>query len=94
MKLTKGFVRALIFAIVAVGIAFLMDAVMARAQAGAKQGASATATAHTQWSDFGGGPDSAQYSSLTQINPSNVSKLQVAWTSPTGDEARYFFEPV
>src|SRR5690242_2194108 len=94
MKLTKGFVRALIFAIVAVGIAFLMDAVMARAQAGAKQGAPATATVHTQWSDFGGGPDSAQYSSLTQINPSNVSKLQVAWTAPTGDEARYFFEPV
>ena len=95
MKLTKGFVRALIFAIVAVGVAFLMDAVMARAQAGgAKQGAPATAAVHTQWSDFGGGPDSAQYSSLTQINPSNVSKLQVAWTSPTGDEARYFFEPV
>jgi glucose dehydrogenase len=95
MRLTKGLVRALIFGILAIGVAFLLDAVMARAQSGgAKQAAVAAGAEHTEWSDFGGGPDSAQYSALTQINRSNVDKLQVAWTAPTGDGARYFFEPV
>jgi glucose dehydrogenase len=49
---------------------------------------------HTSWSDYGGGTDSAQYSALREINRTNVSKLQVAWTFPTGDAARYYFEPV
>lgn len=49
---------------------------------------------HTTWSDYGGGPDSSQYSALRQINRSNVSHLQVAWVFPTGDENRYFFNPV
>ena len=95
MRLTKGLVRALIFGILAIGVAFLMDAVMAKAQgSAAKQSAPAAGAVHTTWSDFGGGPDSAQFSALTQINPSNVNDLQVAWTAPTGDSARYFFEPV
>ena len=29
-----------------------------------------------------------------QITRSNVSKLQVAWTFPTGDNNKYFFNPV
>jgi glucose dehydrogenase len=95
MRLTKGLARALIFGILAIGVAFLMDAVMARAQAGgAKQGSSAAVPAHTSWSDYGGGTDSAQYTALTQINPSNVKDMQVVWTAPTGDDARYVFEPV
>ncbi len=95
MELTKGLVRALIFGILVIAVAFLMDAVMARAQSGSgKHVAVASPAEHTEWSDFGGGTDSAQYSALTQINRSNVDKLQVAWTLPTGDEARYFFEPV
>jgi len=49
---------------------------------------------HTTWRDYGGGEDASQYSALTQINRSNVSKLQVAWTYPTGDGARYLFNPV
>src|SRR5689334_21433022 len=48
---------------------------------------------HTSWADFGGGEDSSQYSSLRQINRTNVSKLQVAWVYPTGDHNRYFFNP-
>ena len=50
--------------------------------------------AHTQWSDYGGGPDSAQYTALQQINRGNVGSLQLAWTLPTGDGAAYAFEPV
>jgi quinoprotein glucose dehydrogenase len=52
------------------------------------------AQSHTTWSDYGGGSDAAQYSALKQINRSNVSKLQVAWIYPTGDNNRYFFNPI
>jgi glucose dehydrogenase len=55
---------------------------------------SAPAQDYKTWSDYGGSPDSAQYSSLSQINRSNVSKLKVAWTYPTGDGHKYFFNPV
>jgi quinoprotein glucose dehydrogenase len=50
--------------------------------------------AHTSWSDYGGAPDSAQYSALTQINQSNVSRLQIAWKFPTGDSNKYLFNPI
>lgn len=50
--------------------------------------------AYTGWSDYGGSADSAQYSGLTQINRSNVTRLQVAWTYPTGDNNKYFFNPL
>ena len=49
---------------------------------------------HKTWSDYGGGSDSAQYSALAQINRANVSKLEVAWTFPTGDNNKYSFNPV
>ena len=49
---------------------------------------------HKTWSDYGGAPDAAQYSALSQINRSNVSRLEVAWTYSTGDDRRYFFNPV
>jgi quinoprotein glucose dehydrogenase len=32
------------------------------------------------WSSYGGGPEQIRYSSLTQINRSNVRQLEVAWT--------------
>ena len=39
------------------------------------------------WKSYGGGVDSSQYSSLKQINKSNVAQLQVAWTFDTGGNA-------
>ncbi len=58
----------------------------------------ATSCAHAQnhltWSDYGGAPDSAQYSGLTQINRENVAKLKPVWTYPTADGNRYFFNPL
>jgi quinoprotein glucose dehydrogenase len=36
------------------------------------------------WKAYGGGADSSQYSSLSQINKSNVSQLEVAWTLQAG----------
>jgi len=55
---------------------------------------SVVAQTHATWSDYSGSPDSAQYSALEQINRSNVSKLEVAWTYSTGDHNKYFFNPL
>lgn len=54
----------------------------------------AIAQNHATWSDYGGGADSSQYSALRQINRNNVSQLQIAWVFPTGDDNRYFFNPI
>jgi len=39
------------------------------------------------WKSYGGGVDSSQYSSLRQINKSNVTQLEIAWTFQTGGNA-------
>src|SRR5690348_16228426 len=49
---------------------------------------------NTGWSEYLGGPDSAHYSPLKQVNTRNVKDLQVAWTYPTGDELSYTFCPL
>ncbi|MBV6432692.1 MAG: Outer membrane protein assembly factor BamB [Bryobacteraceae bacterium] len=54
----------------------------------------AAAQNHRQWPDYGGGPDSSHYVALDQINKSNVNRLRVAWTYPTGDNRSYLFNPV
>jgi len=40
---------------------------------------------YATWQQYGGNKKSNHYSSLTQIDTSNVSQLQVAWTYHTGD---------
>ena len=37
------------------------------------------------WPGYGNGPDNSRYFASRQINKSNVSQLQVAWTYPYGD---------
>jgi len=49
---------------------------------------------HRTWSDYAGSADAAQYTNLTQINRSNVSQLEVAWSYPTGDNNKYSFNPI
>jgi len=44
------------------------------------------------WDQNGGGVDSSQYSSLNEIDKTNVGRLTVAWTYPS-DEA-YLFNPL
>ena len=39
-----------------------------------------------------GGTDSSQYSSLAQVDKTNVGRLKVAWTYPTGEN--YLFNPL
>ncbi|MBX2814441.1 MAG: PQQ-binding-like beta-propeller repeat protein [Saprospiraceae bacterium] len=45
--------------------------------------------AGSDWNHYLGTQASTQYSSLTEINRSNVSKLKLAWTYVTGDSAMY-----
>src|SRR5690348_1076586 len=54
----------------------------------------AASTSHATRSDFAGGEDASQYSTLDQINRSNVKNLKIAWTYPTGDGNKYSFNPV
>jgi quinoprotein glucose dehydrogenase len=49
---------------------------------------------HTTWRDYAGGADSAQFSALKQINRSNVGRLELAWSYPTGDGLKYSFNPI
>src|SRR6266581_2390818 len=50
---------------------------------------------YATWRDFGGAMDSMQYSSLKQINKTNVSKLELAWTYRTpGPSGRSPFSPL
>ncbi|MBK7931647.1 MAG: pyrroloquinoline quinone-dependent dehydrogenase [Bryobacterales bacterium] len=54
----------------------------------------AAAQNYRTWSDYAGSADSAQYTALTQIDRSNVTKLKVAWTFSTGDGNKYSFNPI
>lgn len=45
------------------------------------------------WDAYLGGSDSSQFSALTQINKSNVNKLQVAWTYDAGPGQPTHFNP-
>src|SRR5580658_10623818 len=42
------------------------------------------------WSEYLGGPDSSQYTSLKQVNKATVKQLEVAWTYPAGMGNRTF----
>jgi quinoprotein glucose dehydrogenase len=45
----------------------------------------APAAADAGWATYGGDPGGTRYSSLTQISPENVGRLQVAWEFRTGE---------
>jgi quinoprotein glucose dehydrogenase len=50
---------------------------------------------YTSWSDYGGSPDSMEYSALKQINKTNVSQLKLAWFVPApGPAGRFSFNPL
>lgn len=41
---------------------------------------------YTDWKMYGGGEENIHYSTLSQITPENVHRLEVAWRFDTGDE--------
>ena len=49
---------------------------------------------HTTWSTYLGNADGSHYSSLKQIDRSNVTRLQVAWSYDSGTERPYEFNPI
>ena len=49
---------------------------------------------HSTWRAYGGAADGAQYSSLRQIDRSNVDKLKKVWSYDTGDDQPYAFNPL
>lgn len=49
---------------------------------------------YTEWSEYLGGPDRNHYSSLTQINRSNVQNLEVAWIYSTADSGQMQVNPI
>ncbi|MBL8296176.1 MAG: PQQ-binding-like beta-propeller repeat protein, partial [Bryobacterales bacterium] len=61
---------------------------------GTAAGLAAAGKNNKNWPDYGGGPDSSHFVELDQITKSNVSRLDVAWVYPTGDNHAYLFNPV
>jgi quinoprotein glucose dehydrogenase len=57
-------------------------------------GAAAGKDKRAEWRHYLGGQDSASYSSLTQINRSNVATLEVAWMYQAGANNRLRFNPI
>ncbi len=70
--------RGFQIAAVVLGVIFL-------SQCAKRQSQSSATGPYASWHVAGGAPDDIHYSSLTQINRSNVSRLKVAWTYDTGD---------
>jgi glucose dehydrogenase len=54
----------------------------ARQSTAAQTNGTRGAKPYTTWATYSGGAHSSQYSALNQINKSNVSQLEVAWTFP------------
>ena len=49
---------------------------------------------YTTWQAYGGTPDQARYSSLSQIDSTNVSRLQPVWTYDTGETGGLQTQPI
>jgi quinoprotein glucose dehydrogenase len=49
---------------------------------------------YTTWSAYGGTPDQIRYSTLSQINRSNVQQLAVAWTYDSGETGGLQTQPI
>jgi glucose dehydrogenase len=71
-------------------MAILGRAVVALALAGAA-GLSAADQNRRDWRDYGGSPDNSRFTTLKQIDKSNVSRLEVAWTYAHGETG---FNPI
>ena len=54
-------------------------------------GLSAADDARQSWRDYAGSPDNSHYITATQIDKSNVGRLEVAWNYPYGETG---FNPI
>jgi len=85
--------RGTLVLLAASGLIFALYSPM-RAQTKSIRSDGTVAQTHSTWSDYASASDASQYSSLSQINRSNVGKLQVAWSYPTSDGNKYLFNPI
>jgi quinoprotein glucose dehydrogenase len=49
---------------------------------------------HTEWSDYGGGPDQSKFVDFTQINKKNIDQLKLSHVYSSGDKEYYKFNPI
>ncbi|HTH82087.1 MAG TPA: PQQ-binding-like beta-propeller repeat protein [Mucilaginibacter sp.] len=49
---------------------------------------------HTEWKDWGGGPDHSKFVDFHQITKDNVNQLEIAFVYPSGDNGSYKFNPI
>src|SRR5579862_7080612 len=68
----------------------LAGSVSAAVQHGSAGQSTAAAGANVDWPRFGNTTDNTRFSSLAQINTSNVSQLGLAWTQPEGRDMSTF----
>ena len=54
----------------------------------------ASLSSHEEWREYLGGPDRNHYSSLKQIDSSNVNQLKIAWEYHTGDSGQVQCNPI
>jgi quinoprotein glucose dehydrogenase len=88
--MSKKYARLLSQLCLVIGLAVLAVVLKAEKTPTNSQGA-----AYSSWSDYGGSADSMQYSSLKQINKSNVGQLKLAWFVPApGPVGRFSFNPL
>jgi quinoprotein glucose dehydrogenase len=85
-----GLGRLSVCVIAASGCLLLMLATRPRGTSASTQAAPCA-----DWGDYAGSPDSLQYSALTLINKTNVSRLKLAWFVPApGPVGRFSFNPL
>jgi quinoprotein glucose dehydrogenase len=79
-----------------IGLAWLaLDATTRQAPPSRAAAVSTSRSAdYTNWAHYGGSPDQVRYSSLRQINKTNVSRLTVAWTYDTGETGGLQTQPI
>jgi glucose dehydrogenase len=77
-----------------VGAVFLAAFAVADAGQDWRAPQSAAGRAYGGWPAYGGGPEQIRYSTLTQINRSNVRQLEVAWTYDSDESGGLQANPI
>jgi quinoprotein glucose dehydrogenase len=80
--------RSLAFIAGPVGLALSLASAVSTGRPSPRSGA------YRGWAGYGGGPEQMRYSSLRQINRTNVSQLQVAWTYDSGETGGLQTQPI
>jgi quinoprotein glucose dehydrogenase len=77
-------------------MAFIAAVVPSNNEDGPKKKAAVVPPPHTEWKDYGGGPDHSKFMNFTQINKKNVVDLQPAFIYSTVNErgGSYRFNPI